>query len=394
MPRALTCAAVRILMFTWEYPPSSVGGTASHVDGLAHGLTRLGHEVVVITRRVPGTGVDSTTAGVRELRAEVELPWIPDDLLATTASGNHAMVSMLGALGRWRPEVVHAHDWTVAWAADVAANLFEVPMVTTFHGTERGRHGGHLAPGQPIDINSIEWWLATRSRRVIASTKLLVRDIVDGFEVDPNHVRRIPGGIDPEWWRTSDDDGPPAARRTGMVLAWGRVQYEKGFQVLARALAVLRTRMAGVECLIAGRGSYLPELQSQIDLAGVGDLVELAGFVDDNELRAAIHRAGCVVIPSLYEPFGVVALEAIAGGAPLIAADTGGLAELVGGTGSALLFEPGNAEDLASCIERVLTEPDLADELVERGQQLLEATYSWDAIANRTVGVYHDALGR
>ena len=206
-------------------------------------------------------------------------------------------------------------------------------------------------------------------------------------------MRRIPGGIDPEWWRTAGPDEVAPSRRTGEVFAWGRVQYEKGFQVLARALAVLRTRMAGIECTIAGRGSYLPELQSQIDLAGVGDLVELSGFVSDNDLRAAIHRAGCVVIPSLYEPFGIVALEALAGGAPLIVADTGGLAELVGGTGSALLFEPGNATELADRIEQVLSDSELADELVRHGQDLLEASYSWDAIAARTATVYHDAVG-
>ena len=85
--------------------------------------------------------------------------------------------------------------------------------------------------------------------------------------------------------------------------------------------------------MIVGRGTYLPELQSQIDIAGVGNLIEVPGYLPDDDLRAVIHRAGCVVIPSLYEPFGVVALEALAGGAPLIVADTGGLAELVGGTG-------------------------------------------------------------
>jgi glycogen(starch) synthase len=99
------------------------------------------------------------------------------------------------------------------------------------------------------------------------------------------------------------------------------------------------------------------------------------------------------VIPSLYEPFGVVALEALAGGAPLIVADTGGLAETVGGTGSALLFEPGNADELADCIERVLTDRELADEMVRRGRELLQATYSWDAIATRTISVYQEALG-
>lgn len=384
---------MRVLMLTWEYPPSSIGGTAGHVDGLAHALERLGHDIVVVTRRMPGADRESATAGVRALRADVDLPWLPEGDLAGTASGNHALVARLAALGEWRPDVVHAHDWRVAWAADVAAALFGVPMVTTFHGTERGRHGGHLAPGESVDINSVEWWQATRSRRVIAATKLLVRDIVDGFELDPDLVRRIPVGIDPEWWRTAGPDEVTPATRGGLVLAWGRVQYEKGFQVLARAMATLRYRVAGLDCMIAGRGSYLPELQSQVDLAGVGDLVDLAGFVDDNDLRAAIHEAGCVVIPSLYEPFGVVALEALAGGAPLIVADTGGLAELVGGTGSALLFEPGNANELADCIERVLTDRELADDMVRRGHELLEASYSWDAIAARTVTVYHDALG-
>jgi glycogen(starch) synthase len=385
--------AVRVLMISWEYPPSATGGMAAHVDGLAHALQRSGHEVALITRRVPGTDQDSVVAGVRVLRADVDMPWLPDDLVAATASGNHAFVAISSALGDWRPDIVHAHDWGVAWAADVIAALHGVPIVTTLHGTERGRHAGHLSPGAPIDINSIEWWQAARSRRVITSTKLLVQDILDGFEIDPAHVTRIPGGIDPAWWETAGPDEPEAGPRSRLVLAWGRVRYEKGFQVLARAVGSLRSTVVGLECMIAGRGSYLPELQSQIDIAGVGDLIQLPGFLDDNALRAAIHRAGCVVIPSLYEPFGVVALEALAGGAPLIVADTGGLAEVVGGTGSALMFEPGNADDLASCIEHVLLDTVAADELVRRGHELLEAEYSWDAIAARTVSVYRAAVG-
>lgn len=385
-------SAVRVLMLSWEYPPSTAGGMAAHVDGLADALQRAGHEITLITRRVPGTEVDTSVSGMRVLRADVELPWLPDDPIAATSSGNHAFVAIAGLLADWQPDIVHAHDWGTAWAADVIASLHRVPIVTSFHGTERGRHGGHLAPGTPTDINSVEWWQAHRSGRLITSTRLLGRDVVDGFEVDPAHVIRIPSGIDPAWWETVDPDLDPDRRRSGLVMAWGRVQYEKGFQVLARAVGTLRYRVAGLECLIGGRGSFLPELQSQIDIAGVGDLIELPGFLSDNQLRAAIHRAGCVVIPSLYEPFGVVALEALAGGAPLIVADTGGLAELVGGTGAALMFEPGNSDELADCIERVLTEPGLADAMARRGHDLVVANYSWDAIAARTVAVYEELL--
>jgi glycogen synthase len=379
-------------MLSWEYPPTTAGGMAAHVEGLANAMNRGGHEIVVITRLTPDAERDTTIDGVRVLRADADMPWLPDDSLAHTASANHAFVSMLASLGAWRPDIVHAHDWGAAWAADVTASLFDVPIVTTFHGTERGRHGGHLPPGEPTDINSIEWWLAFRSRRVIATTRLMVREIVDGFEMDPDHVRKIPSGIDPTWWATYGPNERVGQGRGGVVLAWGTVRYEKGFQILARAIGALRQRIAPLECTIAGRGSYLPELQSQIDIAGVGDLVELPGYLTHEQLRSAIHHAGCVVIPSLYEPFGVVALEALAAGAPLIVADTGGLAELVGGTGSALLFEPGNADELAGCIERALTDQPLANEMVRRGRELLDATYSWDAIAGRTVAVYLDVL--
>ncbi len=380
-------------MLSWEFPPEPAGGTAAHIDGLARAMVRAGHEVVLITRRTPSTPDETDAGGVRVLRADVDLPWLPDGLLARTSSANHAFVAQLARLDGWRPDVVHAHNWGSAWAATVASTLLDVPLVATLHGTERGRNGGHLPSGPPTDVNAVEWWLALRATRIITSTKLMVREIVDGFELDPGVIHRIPNGVDPAWWATSGPEEPPARQRSGRVLAWGRVRYEKGFQVLARAIGALRYRVIGLECTIAGRGSYLPELQSQIDIAGVGDIIELPGYLSDDELRAAIHDAGCVVIPSLYEPFGVVALEALAGGAPLIVADTGGLAELVGGTGSALLFEPGNADELANCIEQVLTDHHTAEEMVRRGRQLLDASYSWDAIAARTASVYADALG-
>lgn len=378
-------------MLSWEYPPSSAGGTAAHVDGLSQAMSRVGHEVVVITRQLPGTPADSRVGSVRVLRADIELPWLIDNRVAQAASANHAFVAMSARLLGWRPDIIHAHDWSVAWSANVLAEIHGAALVTTFHGTERGRHGGHLPPGDASDINTVEWWQAFRSRRLTASTKLLAREIVEGFEIDPDRVVRVPAGIDPTWWQTIGPD-EVTNERGRRVFAWGRVQYEKGFQVLARAIATLRVRSPGIECTIAGRGSYLPELQSQIDIAGVGHIIEVPGYVNDNELRAAVHAAGCVVIPSLYEPFGVVALEALAGGAPLVVANTGGLAELVAGTGAALLFEPGNADDLALCIERVLNERELGDEMVAAGKSLLVASYSWDAIAARTLDVFTAAL--
>jgi glycogen(starch) synthase len=376
---------MRVLMLSWEFPPQSVGGVASHVDGLSRAMAAAGHDVALLTLAHPGIPADSTSDGVRVLRARTDLPWLPDDdLVARVASANHHLVQLTTRLGEWRPEVVHAHDWQVAWAADSLAVLHHAKLVATFHGTARGQHGGRVPPGEPGTIHAVESWLAHRAAEVLANSRFMLREIVGGFELPLERAHLIPNGIDPTWWSTGELPGS----REPLVFTWGRVQYEKGFQVLTRAMSRLRGRVPGIHCVIAGRGSYLPELQSQIELEGVSDIIHLAGFLDDDRLRDTVHHAGCVVIPSLYEPFGIVALEALAGGAPLVVARTGGLAELVEGTGAGLLFEPGNADELATCIETVLNADALADEMREHGAELLADRYSWQAIAGATAAVY------
>ena len=381
-------------MMSWDFPPQAVGGTAAHVKGLSDALAAAGHEVIVFTIDDRRADLDAEANGpVRVVRADPLMPWIPEDRpLALTASANHALVKLADRveteLDGWTPDVVHGHDWRVGWAADTLATLYDIPFVLTMHGTERVRHGGNLPPGEPTDISSIEWWLAFRADRLISPTRFIVDQLVEGFELSPEQVVRIPNGIDPDLWGGQDQ---PESREP-LVVSWGRVQYEKGFQVLARAMTTLRTRVPGVSCTIAGRGTYLPELQTQIDVEGVSDLVELPGFLNVQDLRALVRRAGCVVIPSLYEPFGVVALEALAAGSPLIVARTGGLAELIAGTDAGLTFEPGNPDDLAHCVEMVLRNPPLAEQLTRSARELILQRYAWDAIAATTAQVYETSV--
>jgi len=378
-------------MVSWEYPPLVVGGIAAHAEGLATALVRAGHDVTVLSLHHPDAPDDGEVDGARVLRSRIDLPWIPaDDLVAQMASANHHLVRSTARLGTWRPDVVHAHDWLVAWAGDVLAHLYDVPLVATVHATERGRHGGHVPPGLPAAVNSVEWWLTYQAREVIACSNFMVREVVTGFELPPEKVHLVPNGVNPTLWAPRG----PARQRKPMVLAWGRVQYEKGFQVLASAIGRLRHRVPGLRCVIAGRGSYLPDLQVHLDIEGVNDLVHLAGFVDDDELRTLLHTAGCVAIPSLYEPFGIVALESMAAGAPTVAARTGGLAEILGGTQAGLLFEPGDPDDLADHLEAVLNDPTVARTLQHAATALVHDRYSWDAIGASTLAVYERARRR
>lgn len=385
---------VRVLMLSWDFPPRVTGGNAAHVHGLSQALAAAGHEVVVLT---PATNhrhaAIEQLGAVQVLRADIGLPHIPAErYLAVAASANHALTQLVldadSPLKAWVPDVVHGHDWRIGWAADTIARHHGVPFVLTMHGTETVRHGGNLPDGRPTDVNSIEWWLAFRADRLIATTRFMVDQLVATFELSPAQVVRVPNAIDPTLW--AGHDRPKD--REPLVVSWGRVQYEKGFQVLARAMTTVRHRVPNVSCVIAGRGSYLPELQTQIDVEGVSDLIELPGFLRDDALRNLVQRAGCVVLPSLYEPFGLVALEALAAGAPLIVARTGGLAELIVGTDAGLTFEPGNPDDLADCIELVLHDKDLAHQMTTNARHLIESKYAWDAIAISVTSVYDAAI--
>jgi glycogen(starch) synthase len=374
-------------MVSWEMPPLVVGGLAAHVDGLSRALARAGHEVVVLTLHHPDAPDDSVVEGVRVLRAHTDLPWLPDsDFLARMSSANHKLVQLIATLDGWRPDVVHAHDWLAAWAGDDLRAVWGVPLVATIHATERGRHGGGVPPGQPSAINSVEWWLTFQAATVITCSRYMRDEVLGAFQLPADKVRVVPNGVDASVWAPANGDhrggGAP------LVVAWGRVQYEKGFQTLVSALPGLRYRHPDLQVVIAGRGTFLGELEAIAQGLGVDHMVQFPGFVPDDELRDLLHTCRCAVIPSLYEPFGIVALEALAAGAPLVAAASGGLAEVLDGTGAGLLYPPGDAGALATALTRMLDEPGLAAASQEAGAHLVHDVYSWDAVCAATVPVY------
>jgi glycogen synthase len=381
-------------MLTWEYPPRVIGGISAHVSGISRALVAAGHEVVVLTLAhadTPnGTPTDEVVDGVRVLRAATDLPWFPDDqFVARMVSANHQLVQLIARLPPdWRPDVVHSHDWLTAWAGDTLKTLWRIPLVATIHATERGRHGGHVpAEGMSAAIDAAEWWLTYQAKEVICCSRFMIDQLQASFEVPLGKMTVIPNAVDADTWApptpapTRGDNGP-------LIVSWGRVQYEKGFQTLVEAMPLLREWVPGVRAVIAGTGSYRAELAERANAFGVSDIVHFAGFVPDCELQALLHRASCVVMPSFYEPFGIVALEAMAAHAPLVAANVGGLAEVVGGTDAGLMFAAGDARSLAEQTSRMLSDHNLASASVRAGSSLVSSTYSWSAIADHTARIY------
>ena len=306
------------------------------------------------------------------------------------ASANHHITQLAARLGTWRPRRRPRPRLAGRLVGDTLRRCGACRWSPPSTPPSEAATAGTCRQEPPAAINAVEWWLTYQAQQVIACSKFMVREVTDGFELPSEKVNLVPNGVDTGAMaaaHTAVAERPRATRRR----LGPRSSTRRASRCSRGPIGHLRQRLPGLRCVIAGRGSYLAELQTQIDMEGVGDIVHLAGFVPDDELRRLLHAAGCVVIPSLYEPFGIVALEGMAAGAPTIVARTGGLAEIVDGTGAGMLFEPGNHIALANCIADLLSHPDVADSMRTKAAALLAGRYTWDAIAATTLGVYSKA---
>jgi glycogen(starch) synthase len=292
-------------------------------------------------------------------------------------------------------DLVHGHDWLVAKASGALADRVGVPYITTIHATEHGRHQGWVADEPQSHIHSVERWMARRADSVIVCSYYMRGHVADIFDIDERRIAVIPNGIDPGELRPVGDlrtlRGEFAAPEQKLVLLVGRLVYEKGFQLALDALPGVIERVGDVRFLVAGSGTHEAELKAQAERLGLSEHGTFLGWIGDDALHSLYRIADLCVVPSIYEPFGLVALEAMASGCPCIVADTGGLREVVPeGERVGLRFNGGDAEHLGVMIERLLVDEALRDRLVtEASEHVLR--FDWDDIAQRTHDIY-DAL--
>ncbi len=253
---------MKILMVSWEYPPVVVGGLGRHVYQLATALAADGHEVVVLSRRPTGTDpathptTDEVHEGVRVIAAAQD-PHDFDfgrDLMAWTLAMGHSMLRAglsLHAKG-WQPDVVHAHDWLVAHPAIALAEFYDVPMVSTVHATEAGRHAGWVSGRISRQVHATESWFVRDSDALIACSASMADEISELFGPGLAEITVIPNGIDSSRWpfaRRRRHAGPPE------LLFFGRLEYEKGVHEAIAALPRIRRTHPGTTLTVAGDGT-------------------------------------------------------------------------------------------------------------------------------------------
>jgi glycogen(starch) synthase len=209
-------------------------------------------------------------------------------------------------------------------------------------------------------------------------------------------VTVIPNGIDPGDLQPVGDLAALRVRFAApderLLLLVGRLVYEKGFQFALEALPAVIRKVPNLRFLVAGSGTHEEELKKQAAELGLTEHGTFAGWIGDDVLHSLYRIADLCVVPSLYEPFGLVALEAMASGCPCIVANTGGLAEVVPNDDVGLRFRSRDPQSLARMMERVLTDDALRDRLVaEASEHVLR--FDWADVARQTRALYADLVG-
>jgi glycogen(starch) synthase len=348
----------------------------------------------VITQHGPGLPEDEVVEGVRVVRVRPDAPGVPDwqpRFIEWCFGFNVAVArAAISLMSSWEPDVVHGHDWLVGQAAVLACEARSVPFVLTVHATEAGRMNGDLSSDQSRAIDATESWSVEHADAVIVCSGAMRDEVAGLFGTDPDEIAVIPNGIDPAEWTAADSARRRVRREFGtpLIVYCGRLEDEKGVQTLIDAIALLRVDRPDLHAAIVGTGSALQRLKTRVRRRHLQDVVTFTGFIPDADMRATVAAADVAVVPSIYEPFGFVALEAMALGAPLVASRTGGLAEIVVDGRTGWLAVPGYAPDLARILDEVLSAPRVAKARAVAARARVAEEYGWDAIADRTDSVY------
>jgi len=386
---------MRVLLVSWEYPPVIEGGLGRHVRKLSEHLVRDGVEVHVLTRGGGHLPVEEERHGVVVHR--VAEPPFPTDLRAFVRWVD-AMNRDMRELGddicqRHEFDVVHSHDWLVAGAAAPLARQLQAPWVTTVHATEYGRHQGWVHEHPQSHIHAVERAMVRRADRVITCSRYMQRHVATVFGVPPRRIAVIPNGIDARDLEPVADDLPALRARFArpeqrLVLLVGRLVYEKGFHLALDALAPVVRRLGDVRFVVAGTGTAEAELKRQAWRLGLTRHGTFLGWIGDDMLHSLYRIAEIVIVPSIYEPFGLVALEAMASGCVCVVADTGGLREVVPAGGTVgLRFRSRDADALGEVLERALGDDSARAQLVAEAREHV-LRFDWAEVSARTRDLY------
>jgi starch synthase len=380
---------MKALLVTREYPPHIYGGAGVVADQLSRALARrMGVEVRCFGPREPRTdGITLRGYTPWERLGGKDAPrFVP--ALETLSIGLAMARDPVDA------DVVHAHTWYADMGALWISTLHRIPLVVTLHSMEPLRPWKADQLGSGYLVSSwIEKTAVESAHRVIAVSHKMREDILAHFNADPSRVVVIHNGIDPDLFKHTDRR--EALDRLGVrepyVLFVGRITDQKGIFHLLEAVPQLP---AGVQVVLCASAPDTPEIEERLRraVAGQPNVKWINEMVPVDDVTQLYSHAAVFCCPSVYEPFGLINLEAMACETPVVASAVGGILEVVEDGKTGLLVPPANAEALAAALNRVLGNPALGRSMGQAGRRRVEEHFAWASVAERTEQVYADAI--
>nr|MBP3680535.1 glycosyltransferase family 4 protein [Clostridia bacterium] len=387
---------MKILMLTWEYPPRIVGGIARVVHDLSHKLVKNGHDVTVVTYKEGDTPEFENDKGVKVYRVENYMikpnnftDWIMQLNFTLTAKATQ----IINEQGKF--DCIHAHDWLVAYSAKTLKDSFQIPIVSTIHATEAGRNSGIHDDVQRY-INDTEWLLTYESTEVIVNSNYMKCELQRLFGLPFEKINVIPNGININNFNgiTKDYDfrRKYAMDNEKIILYIGRLVYEKGVQHLISAMPKIINGYNDTKLIIGGKGGMYDELREQAKNLGIENKVYFTGYLSSKEVQKMYKCADIAVFPSTYEPFGIVALEAMLAGVPTVVSDIGGLNEIVDHGINGMKSYAGNSNSIADSVLALLYNHQLCNNIVKNAKTKVKQEFNWNKIAQDTFFTYEKAI--
>ena len=390
---------MKILMLTWEYPPRVVGGISKVVYDLSHKMVKEGNEVTVVTYK-DGDNVKyyENDKGVEVYRVDNYMIR-PNNFIDWIMQLNFNMITKANEIinknGKF--DVIHAHDWLVAYSAKSIKESYNIPLISTIHATESGRNSGIHDETQRY-INDSEWMLTYESSEVIVNSNYMKNEVQRLFGLPYDKINVIPNGVNLQLFSNVNVDydfrRQYAMDNEKIILYVGRLVYEKGIQNLIAAMPKILDRYHDSKLIICGRGGMIDDLREQVKYLGIDNKVYFAGYCDSKKMQKMYKCADVAVLPSTYEPFGIVAIESMLSGTPTIVSDVGGLNEIVEHGVTGMKSYAGNSNSIADSVLALLFDPKLCANISQNAIKKVKENYNWAKITDNTYYVYQLAIGK
>jgi glycosyltransferase involved in cell wall biosynthesis len=368
-------------MLGWEYPPHITGGLAAATAGIVRGLLASGAHVDLVVANARGAAA-APGLSIHGVFDDDPPPRYGELYGMFDAVGRYAVAASAIARGL-QFDVIHAHDWLTAPAAMRISAERHVPWVLHVHATEFDRAGEHGNEG----VLAVERQ-AVRSAALVIAVSGYTRDLlIRRYGADPGRVVIVHNSVDPVApWIAGDDDAP----HRPMVLFLGRVTFQKGPDYFVEAARLVLAHYPDVSFVVAGDGDMRGRLMQHVAGLGLGSSITFTGFVSPDDAARLLATADVFVMPSVSEPFGIAALEALRAGTPVILDRAAGVNEVAR---DVLLVDFWDVRQMADRIVAALTFPNLRRVLTQRGLAALDR-WTWEAAGARILELYGTLAAR